>query len=151
MNKLINNKKKSEILCEHILELNYGEVLLHQDIEQIIGEDRTSNTYKTIISQTKNLLLKNRRAIESIKGQGYRVVEPDRFVELSLNHYHRGFKEFKKGTNTLNSAPVKDMSNEGRTVYQRVSDRAAILQALMNGVSVELKTLAAKEHPFAVK
>ena len=151
MNKLVNNKKKSEILCEHILGLNYGEVLLHQDIEQIIGENHTSNTYKTIISQTKNLLLKNRRAIESIKGQGYRVVEPDRFVDLSLNHYQRGFKEFKKGTNTLNSAPVKDMSNEGQIIYQRVSDRAAILQASMNGVSVELKTLATKEHPFAVK
>lgn len=150
MNKLVNNKKKSEILAEKILHLGYGEVLLHQEIEEIIQEKYKSQTYNTIIQQCKKILLKNQRAIESVKGQGYRVVEPDKFVDLSLSHYKKGFKEFQRGTDTLQSAPVKDMTDEGRRIHNRVSDRAALLQANLNGTAVELKCLATRERTVNV-
>lgn len=34
---------------------------------------------------------------------------------------------------------------------QRVHDRVVILQASMQGVAVELKTLSKKNHPFALE
>ena len=43
------------------------------------------------------------------------------------------------------------MSKEARNIYQRVHDRAVILQASMKGASVELKTLGRKKHPFAIE
>ena len=55
--------------------------------------------------------------------------------------------------NDLNkiSKPMKslnDMPLHERMEYQRVHDRAVILQASMKGASVELKTLGKKKHPF---
>lgn len=43
---------------------------------------------------------------------------------------------------------LNDMTLQERMEYQRVHDRAVILQASMKGVSVELKTLGEKKHPF---
>ena len=155
MNEMIENKRPSEVLCEKILQLNYGELITHDEISSIIKEEYGSPRYSTVIQQTKTHLLKKQRAIESIRGQGYRVVEPDAFVDLSLDHYKKGFKEMQKGSDTLRFAPAKDMSIEGRNTYHRVQDRANALQAVLNGASVELKELRAKEgirnHPMAIE
>lgn len=155
MNEMIKNRRPSEILCEKILELNYGELITHDEISSIINEIYGSPRYNTVVQETKRHLLKSQRAIESIRGQGYRVVMPDDFVDLSLGHYKRGFKEMQKGSDTLRFAPAKDMSIEGRNIYHRVQDRANALQAVLNGASVELKTLRAKgggkTHPMAVE
>ena len=150
MNELIENKKKSEILAEKILAMNYGDVVTHKEIASIIEETVGSHKYTSTIQKTKKILLNNHRAIESVRGQGYRLVEPDNFVDLSLSHYKRGFNEMQKGANTLKSAPVNDMTDEGRRVYRRVQDRAITLQAAMNGAKVELKTLGMRDHPMSI-
>lgn len=155
MNEMIENKRPSEVLCEKILQLNYGELITHAEISSIIKEEYGSMKYNSVIQNTKKRLLKNQRAIESIRGQGYRVVEPDAFVDLSLGHYKKGFKEMQKGSDTLRFAPAKDMSIEGRNTYHRVQDRANALQAVLNGACVELKELRTKDgarnHPMAIE
>lgn len=51
----------------------------------------------------------------------------------------------------LNRTTLNEMSLDERMEYQRVHDRAVILQAAMRGASVELKTLGEKKHSFAVE
>lgn len=152
MNEVIGNKKKSEILAEKINELNYGDVITHQQIASIIEEDYPSNRYASTIAKAKKLLLKKyNKTLENITGDGYRLTSPGDFVQQSLKHYKRGFTEMQKGYDTLTYAPTKDMSKEEIDVYRRVHDRAVILQASMKGVSVELKTLGEKRHPMAIE
>lgn len=152
MNEIIKNKKKSEILAETISKLNYGDVLKHSTIANIIQEDYPSQKYTSTIAKAKKILLnKYNRCIESIVGDGYRVVKPDDYVNHSLKHYKRGFNEMSKGAATLQHAPVQDMTTEGRTIFRRVYDRAVILNASLKGASVELKTLSSKkQHPYAL-
>lgn len=151
MNELIVNKKKSEILAEKIASMDYGAVIRHGEISVLIDEPYPSNKYMSTIQKAKKILLKEYHCcIECVIGDGYRVVNPDRFVETSLRHYKRGFKEIRKAEDTLEHAPVKHMSDEGRIVYRRVYDRAIILSAAVRGAKVEMKTLSKKEHPFAL-
>lgn len=151
MNEVIENRKKSEILAEKISELNYGDVITHQQISDLIEENYPSNKYTSTIAKARKILLKNyNKTIENIIGDGYRVVNPDDFVGQSLKHYKRGFNEMQKGYGTLIHAPVQDMTVEGRDIYQKIYDRTIILNAAMKGASVELKTLAGKRsHPLA--
>lgn len=152
MNEIIENRKKSEILAERINELNYGDVITHQQISLLIEEDYPSNKYTSTIAKAKRILLKKyNKMIENIVGDGYRVVNPDDFVGQSLKHYKRGFNEMQKGYDTLEYAPTKDMTKEGRDTYRRVHDRAITLAAAMKGASVELKTLGQKKHPMALE
>lgn len=152
MNEVIENKKKSEILAEKLNELSYGDFISHGQIATIIEEPYGSNKYSTTIAKArKSLLKKHNKAIQNIVGDGYRVVNPDDFVQQSLKHYKRGFTEMGKAHDTLEYAPVGDMTPEGRDTYRRVYDRAITLQAAMKGAAVELKTLGKKKHPFALE
>lgn len=151
MNEVLKNKKKSEVLAEKIEGLCYGDIITHKEISEIIEEEYPSNRYRTTISKTRKILLKNGVCLESIIGDGYRVVEPDNFVDQSLKHYKRSFNEMQKGYDVLEYAPTKDMTPEGRNTYRRVHDRAITLTAAMKGASVELKTLGRKRHPMAIE
>lgn len=152
MNEIIENKKKSEVLAEKINGLNYGDVITHQQIALLIEEEYPSGRYNSTITKVKKILLKKyNKSIENIHGDGYRVVNPDDFVNQSLKHYKRGFNEMQKGYDTLEYAPTKDMTKEGRDTYRRVHDRAITLAAAMKGASVELRTLGQKKHPMALE
>lgn len=152
MNEVIENKKKSEILAEEFAKLEYGSMMPHSTISNIIQEDYPSQKYSTTIQKAKKILLKKYgKVIECIIGDGYRLVQPDDYVTQSLKHYKKGFNEIQKGTDTLSNAPVKDMTEEGRTIYRRVHDRAVILNAAMVGAKAELKTLSQRQHPMMLE
>lgn len=54
--------------------------------------------------------------------------------------------DLNKTTKSLNERSLHE-----RMEYQRMHDRAVILQASMKGTAVELKTLGEKKHPFALE
>lgn len=152
MNEMIKNKKKSEVLAEEIAKMKYGDVISHSKISSIIHEEYHTQRYTSTIQKAKKILLKEYGIVlESIRGNGYRVVLPDDYVTHSLKHYKKGFNEFQKGADTLSHAPVNEMSDEGRITYRRVNDRAVLLHASIKGAVVELKTLGEKRHPFLPK
>lgn len=149
MSELIKEKKKSEILAEKIASMPYGDVIYHSEIAEVIQEPVNTSKYYGTITKAKKILLKQYgKAIENIRDDGYRVVNPDDFVNISLGHYKKGFNEIQKATDTLTYAPVKAMSEEGRETYRRFNDRAIMLHASMSGIKTELKMLGEKKHPF---
>lgn len=149
MNEIIENKKKSEVLAEMIASLNYGDVVSHRQISTLICEKHPSPKYFSTVGKAKKILLKEyNKVIESINGDGYRVVNPDDFVEKSLKYYKRGFNSMKKGNDILVNSPTKDMTPEGRAAHRRVSDRVVVLNASIMGARVELKELSKKTHPM---
>jgi acetate kinase len=146
MNK--KGKQKWEILFESIKNMNYGETITHNEISQIILEGIDSNKYRSILQRAKKELLRQSKEIESIRGVGYRVIEPDSYIDKSLTKFKQGFDRLKKGNDILDYAPVKDMSEEGRATYRHVSDRSKILYASMAGGCTELKMLTKKNPAF---
>ncbi len=151
MNEVIENKKKCEILAERINSLFYGDIISHKQIAMLIKEEYPSARYFSTIQKTKKILLKKyNKIIENISGDGYRVVEPDDFVEKSLKCYKRGFNSMKKGSDILVNSPTKDMTPEGREAHRRVTDRVIVLNASIMGATVELKELSKKSHPMDV-
>lgn len=151
MNDVLNGKKKSEVLAGAIKSLHYGDIIEHDNISRIIEVNYPSNKYTTTIAQAKKILEKDGFFLESIPGTGYKIVQPGDVVNHALKHYKRGFNEMKKGYDTIAYAPTNDMTPEERAAHRRVSDRVVTLNAAMNGVKVELKSLAHKKHPMAVE
>jgi len=151
MNELVKNKKKSEILAESIAELDYGVAITHKQIQKIIGETYGTTRYNTTIQKMKKILLKKYgKKLESIRGDGYRVINPGDYVQASLKHYKRGFKEMQKGQDTLAHAPTDKMNKEELEVFRRVNDRALALNAHIKGVRVELKELSENKRKLVV-
>lgn len=152
MNEIIKNKTKAEILIEIVITMNYGDTINHSEISKLINESYGSPKYNSVVQKAKKTLLNDYgKMLESIRGNGYRVVLPDKYTDHSLKHFKRSFNEAKKGTNILTHAPTKDMTDEGRAIFRRVNDRALMLKATLAGGFVELKTLSQKNHPFLPK
>ena len=151
--KVFDKKRKSEILAEYFVSIGYEDkIVKHKDISDVIGESYGTNKYRTIIAQTKTVLQRQyNRHIESVRSEGYRVIKPDDTVKASLSHYKRGFKEMQKGQDILTHAPIQDMSQEGREVFNRTYDRAVRLNAAMLGGVTELNALGdSNNHPLAI-
>lgn len=104
---IMKNKKKSELLAEYIQTLHYGDIITHEQIAGSIDVEYKSNQYATIISQTRKILQQHGIFLEIIKGNGYRVVEPDNVVNESLKHYKRCLLQCKKGMIRLIMPPQK--------------------------------------------
>lgn len=152
MEKMIGDKRQSEVLCEAILGLDYGEQITHTTIQNLIGERMRGQRYYTVVQKARKMLLEDhKRCLETVREVGYRVTMPDDFVKMSVNEYKHGFKRIQKGANILTNAPVRDMSEEGRTEYRHVYDKTVQLEAALKGGLVEIKTLAKKrENPLKI-
>ena len=148
MNELIGKERKAEILAKKISEMQYGDVITHTEIEMLIQEKRGNPKYNATISKARKILLdKYKKSIENIRGDGYRLIQPDDFIHSSLNHYRKGFKSIQRGYKVLENAPVDDMTSDGKVTYRLVKDRSLVLLASMKGASAELKTLS-RRNPF---
>jgi hypothetical protein len=145
MNELVNNQEKWSLLYNHIINLSYGDTIFHNEISNIIEEDIGSTKYYSIINKTKKKLLEAGKTVKPVIGQGYIIINPDNYVDLSLGHIKRGFKQIDKGYEILQFAPVNNMSKEGLQTYRHVSDRAMSLQAMVAGGCTELKMLNKKQ------
>ena len=149
---ILDNTEKAMILVSSIKDLQYGDIIPHENLAQMIDETYGTSHYRSLITKAKKIL-ENQYGIflQSVHGEGYKIVKPDDTTDVSLGHYKRGFKAMNKGYKALKNAPISQMTAEGRERYRKVADRAELLNASMQGVHVELKTLARKPHPMAVE
>ena len=143
MSELIENKKKSEILAEKISTMKYGDVITHEEIETIIREKHGTQKYGNEISRAKKLLLKKyHKYIENVRSDGYRLIHPDDFAGVSLLYTKKGLNNLQKGKETLENAPIEDMTRMGAIKHRVITDKMAMLCAAMKGASVEMKELS---------
>lgn len=149
---VLDNTEKATILVESIKDLQYGDIIPHTHLAQMIDEEYGTSHYRSLITKAKKIL-ENQYGIflKSVHGEGYKIVEPDETTDVSLGHYKRGFRAMNKGYKSLKNAPLSQMSDVGRERHRKVADRAELLHASMQGVRVELKTLARKPHPMAIE
>lgn len=142
MNELVNNKEKWEILFNHIIGMDYESMILHTEIEQVIDTKRDEKGYYSVINKAKKKLLEANKGLINITGQGYKMIHPDEYVDLSLGYIKRGFKQIGKGYKVIESAPVDGMTKEGLERYRQVSDKTKSFHAMIAGGCTELKLLS---------
>jgi len=150
MNELVNKKEKWELLFEYIIKMDYATTILHSEIEEVIKESQNTPKYYSIIGKTKKKLLEASKTIKSLAGQGYSIVNPDEYTDISLKHIKSGFNKIDKGYQVLQYAPVNEMSKEGLEAFRHVSDRAKTLHAMIAGGCTELKLLNKKKSKLVL-
>lgn len=147
----MKTNKQVESLVNYIMQKNYGDIVYHQEIAEIIGAQYNSYQYRSVVNSAKKKLLESGRMIESVRKSGYQVVEPDNYTNSSVKQVVAGARKIDKGVKIMRHAPVKDMSTVGLESYNRVNDRLHILQAAMTGSKVEITMLSKnRDHPLSL-
>jgi len=144
----MENEKKWEILYDLVMGKNYGVLITHNEISHCLDVPYESPKYYATIAHAKKVLLTQGRIIESVRGVGYRVVEPDDYTLLSVTYFKRGFSRLEKANDLLAYAPTKKMSDEGRLMHRDITDRVRVLAASVAGGCTELKLLVKKQSAF---
>ncbi|MCL2160108.1 MAG: hypothetical protein FWH48_11935 [Oscillospiraceae bacterium] len=148
MNELISNKKKWEVFCEYAAGRDYGEIIPHKAIAEMIGESYGTGKYRSAITMARTALLKQGKYIESIVGKGYRVAFPDDYSQLAISKFTQGARSIQKGCEVMEYAPMDSMSEGGRTVHRALTDRVKLISASVISSCVELNLLSKKPHPL---
>lgn len=147
----MNRSDKVNKIVETFAGMDYGESLTHGQIAEIVGVKKTDSEYRYLIHQSQKHLLDHGKMVESIRGVGYRVVNPDDYTTTATHCVTTGVRKINKGAQILAHAPVSNMTPEGIQAYNNVRDRMTILQAAVTGAKVEINMLAeTRKHPLAV-
>lgn len=146
----MNRKDKVGKIVDAFANLDYGESMTHGQIAELVGVKKTDSEYRYLIHQSQKQLIDHGKMVESIRGVGYRVINPDDYTATATQCVTTGVRKINRGAQILAHAPVADMTPDGLQAYNHVRDRMVILQAAVTGAKVEINMLAKKrEHPLA--
>lgn len=141
----------SDLLAGFISGQPYGTVIRYQDIEAITGLKRKTQRYYNTVSRAKKSVEAVGKAIKYIGGGDYQVIHPGDYATEYVREVRIAKNHVRHGEKLLKAAPVNDMTQEERSVYNNVSDFHARLSAQISGNYVEVKRLVGKKpHPFSV-
>lgn len=138
-------------LADHITPLDYGSIIHYQEIEQITQKKKGERLYYRDISKAKRILESRGKAIAPIGGGDYQVLYPGDYSGAYIREVKMAKKRIDHGGKILDGAPVNDMTDEERRVYNNVSDFNSRMQAQINGSYVEVKRIGEKRHPLLGK
>ena len=141
-------KSKWEILYEMILGLNYGDMLSHDRIANILNQTYNTNKYRSDVNKVKKALLKEGKQIESIHRLGYRVAYPGNYTNMSVAKISKGAREIQRGYDIAVYAPLEAMNEIERTVHRDYLDKLTFIHASVVENIVQLNLSAKKSHPL---
>ena len=148
----MNRQDRINAIMNVVLSKEYGDMISHTELCAAIHERVGSNTYRDAVRAAMKKCVNVGKMIESVHGYGYRVVDPDEYTSQSVKCIASGARKIDRGTKILLNAPVRDMSQDGRDTYNRVTDRMRILQAAVHGAQVEIRMLGSRrEHPLSIR
>lgn len=147
----MNRQDRINAIMDVVLSKEYGDMIPHAELCDAAHERVDSNAYRDAVHAAMKRCVNAGKMIESVRGFGYRVVDPDEYTRQSVKCIVSGARKIDRGTKILLHAPVQDMTQDGREAYNRVTDRMRILQAAVHGAQVEIRMLSAsREHPLAI-
>jgi hypothetical protein len=122
----------------------HGQVIAHEDCEAVLGLDRKSSRYKTVIHAWRSSL-KRSDNIEfiALPGEGFRVLFDDERVEVHISGVSRGIRKIDRSARALASVPRDALSDPVRAQ----ADNAQVVLAKMSTFMHESQSALAPPAP----
>ena len=127
---------------EQITSMEYGKVIMHEEIAELIACSYPSKKYRAVLAKLKSLCLEKSKNLESVKGLGYRITEPDNYEFVARGYLKKAARSSDKSNKVMNYAPVDKMSMLARQRHRDISDHIARLRAHMRAGVVEVNLLS---------
>lgn len=122
----IGEKARWRLLYEVMAAAEVDSVVSYADLADALDLDAIGG--RQIIQQAmsragRELLEKNNRAVESVRGVGYRVVRPEEQLRLAQYHQQRASKSLVRGSRTVRHVDFNGMDAGTRHAFE-VTGRA---------------------------
>ena len=125
-----------------IIGMEYGDVIMHSEIAEMIGADYRTKGYYTAMRKIHKICLENSKFLESVHKIGYRIVIPDDYSKNARNQIEKGVKRIIVAEAIMAYAPLDEMSVIARQRHLEQADHIRRLSAYMTAGSVEVNLLS---------
>lgn len=136
-------KKAYNLLADHIINnCKAGDLLLHNDIENIIGLPRKvpcghpNSSYNYHIRYAREYLEKKGIYLGSERGLGYRVLDDNGCISLSIDKFNSGKRLIDKSYDIINSIQSrssgfsKDVKKRYRATKSSISQFVKVISSI---------------------
>lgn len=112
-----------------------GDIIQSQEIAEVIGEDRSSNRYKGVVTAWRKRLRRERNIdTDAVVGVGIKVLPPADRLRCSERDYTRGVRQQLRSEARLMSVPRERLDEKGQHRYDHARSvlaktRDAVLSA----------------------
>lgn len=92
----MKTNKQVEKLVNYIVEKDYGTVIFHQEIANLLGVQYGSQQYSSIVQRAKKKLLEAGKMIDCVRKTGYEIIMPDNYTNSAVKALSDGAKKIDK-------------------------------------------------------
>lgn len=83
-------------LYNKMMQMNYGDIITHKEIEQILDVSKELSVYNILIKKAKDMLVEKSKIFKSIPGIGLQLLKPEqvsgytyrKYINRTLNLYN---------------------------------------------------------------
>lgn len=147
--KPLGDRARWRVLLDLLRDTKTGEVLTYRAAYAALGlpdADTTANRRVVQVAMRDamdHLLKEDSRAVEAVRNEGYRVVEPSRQVDLARNHQDRARREVEAGRAHVTHIDLNGLSPEGRALAETMHRAFSAQADMMRRLDVRQQNLAA--------
>ena len=130
-----------EILYEYFKTKNYGELISHEEIENIIQIKRNRHKYYKIIAYVKDKLVSDSKIIKAIPGIGYQILKTKHVSGyVYRTNIYNSQRQLSKATKILSNLKTEGFNKDRIEEYNDIKE----LTQKLNKIST--KTIAESKY-----
>lgn len=128
------------VLYDLLCATETGEVLTYKDMAEALGVDPDADrqTLRSAMSRAaKEHQRVDKRSVEAITNEGYRVVAPERHLDLAAQHQQRASAQLEKGRARVEHTDLNKLDPAMRTLFENVVHAFAIQQEQIQRLDIK--------------
>ena len=128
-------------LVEIAVKWDYGSDHPHEEIGRILKLKPATTRYRYAIAKAKKELEKLGKALKSVHGKGYIVMEATEYLNESASYAKKSRNNSKRAVEILIHTPIERLNLEQQKIRDMMMDSGLRLVALTEGGFKEIKIL----------
>lgn len=152
MKRKTKNSEKSDKLYFFLKSKQYGEIVYHSELEEILGVSHNLNIYSGYLRNVKTKLVLHSKILKAIPGVGYQVLKPNQVSSYTYRQYiNRTLNMYNFSEYILQNLDTSNLSKDRKDEYKEVSSLNDSLKQLSQKTIKESKYYSRKDYYDSLK
>lgn len=114
----IGEKSRKDLALELFAQYYPGDLIAYSDLSEAVGTSNRTAVQAAVRDASKSFLKSCGHALEAVRGEGYRIVEPDGHARLSDKRRERSSRELSKAYDIVAYADESEMTPDARRMTE---------------------------------
>lgn len=138
---------KVDKLFNFISQKKYGDIIYHNEIENVLGISREMRKYSGYLKMAKTRLIQKSFVLKSIPGVGYQVLKPNQVSGYTYRQYiKRSLNLYNYSELILDYLDTQNLTNDRLQEYEDVKELNKSIKEISQKTIKESKYYLRKEY-----